>query len=1506
MARKMAAVAIVASLAGLAGWMATDSESRNPSRTSNVSTKPNFSSSETDSDVTPKAEVLASSAAKSRPAAWKRWSTQQRLRFDLDQGQLTADEYLVLGVRSIVDPTSLPHGYQADAVAKNASQATLYEYLEVWDQASPEAQQEASDLMNDPSTWSQAPSKMSATEEPKSVDMYSSSTYSQNVTRGHFSISWSTQAEDPVYGLSATPDVETWYPGAAPSGVVKLRKNRTPDFVDRVHFALEEAYSDYVALGYKSPLANPISVFIGDPPCAGTCGGFVSPLPQHSIYLAPPPSPSRSEATFDEFYLPRHELFHHFQFQYKWGAEIGADGPDYDFWWLEATAEWAAHKSNFSSAYPTAVTDDNATYAQELPTAMALTRDRMTTCIDFEDECYGDFIFAELLEQRYGRETIREVWEEMATPAYPNAATALQVVLGRQGSSFNSFLPDYARSIYRIATDFVDASGDVWGKQLWLNTLESSTLTASDGLGGARPFHDTLYVEPQAVATGGRLLDPGGIHYVDVALSSSVLDQPAWVSFSITGNLANVSLQALPFSAHPYPCTSPQVRTTTSGYLVRLGDGCSSATFVITHTDPLALPDPLRVIDWSAQLASSVGPLQDEAAGYWRFGESGGTVAIDTSGNGLHGTYSGGPTFGRPGALVKDSDTAVRLNGGNWMRIAGNAVFQTATATVEAWVRPARGSRQYVFTRGGTNGQTALQITDTNRAQATVYVGGFPYTVTGTTDVTEGRWHHVVLTYDGSYLRLYVDGREDASVAKSGALDPFTGVGPDVGYALNSSGYRFIGDVDELAYYSRALGAADVARHFESGGTRQLQCQANGPYAQAVCADQPLSYWRLDDTNTLAARDEVSPRNPGSYESGVTLGKQGAFLESNGGAARFDGVDDRVTVPYEEYGRYAVRKGSIETWARTTRPNSQQFFVNRGGTYGQLVLGMTDTNKPMAKLVIDGVGFTLTGDSYIAEGRWHHLALTYDGDIARLYVDGIEEDRLQQPGQLDYLVGAVLDFGYALNSSGYRLQGDLDEVAVYDRALTQADIDKRIQLAAKGSLQCEGIGTYAQALCADGPIGYWRLGETGSLEARDEVTPRNPGGFESGVTQGVLGALSQDVDTAARFDGADDRIRIPYEEYGRYAIKKGSVEAWVRTTRPGSQQFFVNRGGTAGQLVLAMGEGNRPFGRLIVNGLGFTLSGDSNIADGSWHHLALTYDGEIAKLYVDGLEEERLLQAGQLDYLVGDQIYLGYAINSSGYRVQGDIDEVALWDRALTGAEILERVQLAGTRQVSCTGGTQLSTTICGASPVGYWKLDEPSLSLSAGDSTSVGNHGNYEAGVSPGAPGVSGTGASFDGVDDRVQIPWDTYGRYANDVGAVEVWARVRRSGARQYIFNRGGTYGQLVISVTEGNLAEGRVIVNGVAHTLTSATPVADGQWHQFVLSFDGTVAHLYVDGALAKQAPVVGTLDWYIGTPIHLGYAPNSSGYRLAGEIDEVALFDRPLSGAEVSAHYQASGR
>ncbi|MEI2639941.1 MAG: LamG domain-containing protein [Microthrixaceae bacterium] len=116
--------------------------------------------------------------------------------------------------------------------------------------------------------------------------------------------------------------------------------------------------------------------------------------------------------------------------------------------------------------------------------------------------------------------------------------------------------------------------------------------------------------------------------------------------------------------------------------------------------------------------------------------------------------------------------------------------------------------------------------------------------VQGSTRVAVGEAHHLVGTYDGSHVRIFVDGVLSAVQTKTGLL---TGSGPFWIGKNSVHGYPFDGAIDEVAVYDSVLSPTQVTAHYQAGrGTFPMP--RSDSYSTAVGADSPRDYWRLGES----------------------------------------------------------------------------------------------------------------------------------------------------------------------------------------------------------------------------------------------------------------------------------------------------------------------------------------------------------------------------------------------------------------------------------------------------------------------------------------------------------------------------------------------------------------------------------------------------------------------------------------------------------------------------------
>jgi len=198
---------------------------------------------------------------------------------------------------------------------------------------------------------------------------------------------------------------------------------------------------------------------------------------------------------------------------------------------------------------------------------------------------------------------------------------------------------------------------------------------------------------------------------------------------------------------------------------------------------------------------------------WWKLDENSGRIAADSSGNNCVGTLTGNPQW-QPaggklgGALEFDGD-------GDYLRIGNESIFDFADEiTVAVWVNINTIPRQWtaIVSKGNSTWRLST-VRDERRFQFAV-TGGPPWHyVNGEMTVDAGEWHHVCGTYDGAYIRLYIDGVEDpasrAIVAYSGRI---TSNDSDVCIGENSErpGRYWHGLMDDVRIYSYALSQPEI------------------------------------------------------------------------------------------------------------------------------------------------------------------------------------------------------------------------------------------------------------------------------------------------------------------------------------------------------------------------------------------------------------------------------------------------------------------------------------------------------------------------------------------------------------------------------------------------------------------------------------------------------------------------------------------------------------------------
>lgn len=222
------------------------------------------------------------------------------------------------------------------------------------------------------------------------------------------------------------------------------------------------------------------------------------------------------------------------------------------------------------------------------------------------------------------------------------------------------------------------------------------------------------------------------------------------------------------------------------------------------------------------------------------------------------------------------------------------------------------------------------------------------------------------------------------------------------------------------------------------------------------------------------------------------------------------------------------------------------------------------------------------------------------------------------------------------------------------------------------------------------------------------------------------------------------------------------------------------------------------------------------------------------------------------------------------------------------------------------------SSALAASGPVGVWKLDEGS-GTTVYDSSGNGNNGVLSGGVSW-VPGVSGSALSFDGVSGQVKVA-DNNALEPGSAVTVSAWLKHAGSpGAFRYIMAKGAngciaaSYG--LYSGPGGGL---QFYVSQHHASVYARSPDAgqkawDGRWHLAVGTYDGSTIRLYVDGVqVGSGTSWEGSLEYLLpsSNDFYIGNYPSCSPHGFPGSVDDVTVWGRALSAAEVSGLASSDG-
>ncbi|HEX8679077.1 MAG TPA: LamG-like jellyroll fold domain-containing protein, partial [Chthoniobacterales bacterium] len=506
------------------------------------------------------------------------------------------------------------------------------------------------------------------------------------------------------------------------------------------------------------------------------------------------------------------------------------------------------------------------------------------------------------------------------------------------------------------------------------------------------------------------------------------------------------------------------------------------------------------------------------------------------------------------------------------------------------------------------------------------------------------------------------------------------------------------------------------------GGNRVIAVRG---FVVPPCTPAPagmVSWYPLDATGA-----DIQDGNSGTPQGNVTFVNGRVDRAARlGGTGNTSGVGDRIVVG--NAANLQLQDFTMDAWIKrassTIVTNNGRagveggtFFAWGNGGYGFLIdqatgrIGLTKVEESAA--------FSTTT---ITDTNYHHVAVTKSGGTVTFYIDGVADAPVSYNPTFTFATAAAIG-ARGDNDVQNAFFGDIDELEIFSRALGATEVQAIFNAGTSGKCRT----------CTPPPANMvlWLPGDGNA----DDLSSSNNDGTAMNGTTFLPGYVAQ----AFSFDGVDDQVTVPHNT-NQNVGSQVTIDAWIYPLANKHGQTILqkrnasNTGGYVFETTAQPAGGDNGLQWVImINGSYRVLQTPANVLTlNTWQHVAATYDGATMRIFVNGAERASKAESGAIDATT-DPMVIGRNVANVSIAYQGLIDEVELFGRALSQAEIQAIVNAGNAgkcKPVPCPTIT-LSPTTLPAGTVGTAYTQTV---------TASGGSGTYTYSVSSGAlpPGLT------------------------------------------------------------------------------------------------------------------------------------------------------------------------
>jgi hypothetical protein len=626
----------------------------------------------------------------------------------------------------------------------------------------------------------------------------------------------------------------------------------------------------------------------------------------------------------------------------------------------------------------------------------------------------------------------------------------------------------------------------------------------------------------------------------------------------------------------------------------------------------------------------------------------------------------------------------------------------------------------------------------------------------------------------------------------------------------------------------------------------------------------------------------------------------------------YNGDNSQVIIGTSSIFDFSTNDFSIAAWINQTSTENNKKIIFKGNPFCDSCVGgyTLFTQAGVPRFVIDLS--TSTGDRYSAydnsilvnDGKWHFVLGQRSGNSIQLFVDGklIKTTNLPQNAAIVDDSGTLL----TISGSGYAYNGIIDEVRIYNRALSPSEIQDLYNWSPDGNSPKK-------------PIVHYKFDEGYGNNINNSISNSFNGTKYNTTNWDNNGKYEKSL----WFDGTTAQLIANNSSSWRNNGNDMSFSIWIKPDPSDDSSYIFskpwNGSGNYNYYLTSTGGTNPSFNFKLGGATTYNLASNKSISSNQWHQISITINNvnKLVKFYIDGQLTNSATHTisdwtpaggdGNANFVIGC-IYPysnNFCAGGSTYDFKGYIDEFKFYDFALTDEEVKldynQGSSLSFGSNNQNIGGTTTSLDYCipgdtssCSPPIAEWKFDE-GIGTTAYDNS--GNNNSAIFGTGSFAPtwtqGKIGKSLTFDGVDDRLTI--GTTISLGNTDWTVSAWMKTTNTGSAALISNSSG--GPVTNNLLIMNSKITYAHYDGTWKYESGTSDISDDKWHYLIWSnHSNQTIDLYVDGkeevtaapsTVTKNGPVnqIGR-NW--------GTSSNAS-------IDNIRIYDYARTPSQIAYDY-----